>query len=73
MSENTRSARRAIPPIVAITSLFVRFAQMEAAGGILLLASTYVSVTHGSPVEKSWGIPMATDSSFASAWHLRSV
>jgi len=44
MSEAIDSARRSTLPIDAITSPFVRFAKMEAAGGILLLASTITAL-----------------------------
>jgi len=44
MSKGTDPARRTVLPIDAITSPFVRFAKMEAAGGILLLASTIAAL-----------------------------
>src|SRR5579863_1620741 len=44
MSRKIAPARSAIQPIDAITSPFVRFAKMEAAGGILLLASTIAAL-----------------------------
>ena len=46
---------RAILPIEVITSPFVRFARMEAAGGILLLVSTFAAlVWANSPWEQSY-------------------
>src|SRR5271155_3528695 len=44
MSKETESSPGRILPIDAITSPFVRFARMEAAGGILLLASTIAAL-----------------------------
>jgi NhaA family Na+:H+ antiporter len=44
MSSDIAPARIAPQPIDAVTSPFVRFAKMEAAGGILLLASTVAAL-----------------------------
>lgn len=44
MSEHIVPARSGLQPIDAITSPFVRFAKMEAAGGILLLVSTVTAL-----------------------------
>jgi NhaA family Na+:H+ antiporter len=44
MSRDITPARSATQPIDTITSPFVRFAKMEAAGGILLLASTIAAL-----------------------------
>ena len=44
MSTDIARARSATQPIDAITSPFVRFAKMEAAGGILLLAGTIAAL-----------------------------
>jgi len=54
MSADTLPSRT-ILPIEVITSPFVRFARMEAAGGILLLASTFAAlVWANSPWEHSY-------------------
>src|SRR5580700_341910 len=54
MSADTPHSRT-ILPIEVITSPFVRFARMEAAGGILLLASTFAAlVWANSPWEHSY-------------------
>jgi Na+:H+ antiporter, NhaA family len=54
MSADTPPSRT-ILPIEVITSPFVRFARMEAAGGILLLASTFAAlVWANSPWERSY-------------------
>src|SRR5580704_16205682 len=44
MSREIAPARSATQPIDTITSPFVRFAKMEAAGGILLLGSTIAAL-----------------------------
>ena len=44
MAKDVDVARSATLPIDAITSPFVRFAKMEAAGGILLLVSTIAAL-----------------------------
>jgi len=64
MSEELDPPRRTTLPIDAITSPFVRFANMEAAGGILLLVSTIAAlVWANSRWEESyhalWNIQMA--------------
>jgi len=41
------------------------FPFLAAVGGTIVPALFYLSVTHGSPAEKGWGIPMATDIAFA--------
>src|SRR3954466_13330913 len=52
----------AATPIQAITSPFVRFARMEAAGGILLLASTLVAlIWSNSPWRHSYHQFFETD------------
>jgi len=43
-TENTQPARAELLPIELLTSPFVRFAKLEAAGGILLLVSTIVAL-----------------------------
>ena len=54
MSTDTPTSRT-ILPIEVITSPFVRFARMEAAGGILLLVSTFAAlVWANSPWEQSY-------------------
>jgi len=41
------------------------FPFLAAVGGTIVPALFYLSVTHGTPAEKGWGIPMATDIAFA--------
>src|SRR5262252_3319216 len=41
------------------------FPLMAAVGGTIVPALFYLSVTHGGPAQKGWGIPMATDIAFA--------
>jgi Na+:H+ antiporter, NhaA family len=41
------------------------FPFIAAVGGTIVPALFYLSVTHGSPAQKGWGIPMATDIAFA--------
>jgi Na+:H+ antiporter, NhaA family len=41
------------------------FPFVAALGGTIVPALFYLSVTHGTPAEKGWGIPMATDIAFA--------
>jgi NhaA family Na+:H+ antiporter len=41
------------------------FPFIAAMGGTIVPALFYLSVTHGSPAQKGWGIPMATDIAFA--------
>jgi len=54
MSTDTPPSRMALP-IEVITSPFVRFARMEAAGGILLLATTFAAlIWANSPWEHSY-------------------
>jgi NhaA family Na+:H+ antiporter len=60
MSGNTDLAKRTVPPIEAITSPFVRFARMEAAGGILLLASTVAALVWAN---SRW------EASYQAIWH----
>ena len=60
MSEHIEPAHRAIAPIEAITSPFVRFAKMEAAGGILLLVSTVAALVWAN---SRWEV------SYQAIWH----
>jgi Na+:H+ antiporter, NhaA family len=41
------------------------FPFLAAVGGTIVPALFYLSVTHGSPAQKGWGIPIATDIAFA--------
>ena len=41
------------------------FPFIAAVGGTIVPALFYLSVTHGGPAQKGWGIPMATDIAFA--------
>src|ERR1700739_4981044 len=55
VKENVGTAPESSTPIQVITSPFVRFARMEAAGGIALLASTIVAlVWSNSPLQHSY-------------------
>ncbi len=47
--------RRAILPVVA------------AAGGMLVPALVYLAFNHGTPAERGWGVPIATDIAFSLA------
>jgi NhaA family Na+:H+ antiporter len=60
MSEHTNASQGATQPIDAITSPFVRFAKMEAAGGILLLASTIAALVWAN---SRW------EQSYQAIWH----
>src|SRR5580658_3513438 len=60
MPRDTASARIATQPIDALTSPFVRFAKMEAAGGILLLASTIAALVWAN---SRW------EQSYQAIWH----
>jgi NhaA family Na+:H+ antiporter len=60
MPRDTASARTATQPIDALTSPFVRFAKMEAAGGILLLASTIAALVWAN---SRW------EQSYQAIWH----
>lgn len=60
MSEDIDPAQRKTLPIDAITSPFVRFARMESAGGILLLASTIAALVWAN---SRW------EHSYEAIWH----
>src|SRR5271155_1278145 len=60
MPRDTASARIATQPIDALTTPFVRFAKMEAAGGILLLASTIAALVWAN---SRW------EQSYQAIWH----
>jgi NhaA family Na+:H+ antiporter len=41
------------------------FPFISAVGGAIVPALIYISITHGTPAQRGWGIPMATDIAFA--------